>query len=224
MIVESVFLNHNEYALSLLEELGSSNVRNAKHVAIIPNAAIYYQCLVTKRQLGTIFAECWPAAVGTTCNGVQWCSSCAYPAARKQQHGTNRTNKQPVSTASAVALCVRPKQLLKEPQDKREGTSTIRRVWHVCGGLLVGFTLPSAIDFQSRWVLDITHGTPCACPNPKYLLTKNLLPKKYLGSKYFSSSRFLGNIARVKFWREIIPENIPCKTLFAAPEKNFTQI
>ena len=70
MVVEPLILNHNEYALSLLEELGRSNVRNAKHVAIIPNAAIYYQCLVTKRQAGTIFAECWPAAVGTTCNGV----------------------------------------------------------------------------------------------------------------------------------------------------------
>ena len=34
--------NHNEYALSLLKELGSSNIRNAKHVAIIQNAAIYY--------------------------------------------------------------------------------------------------------------------------------------------------------------------------------------
>ena len=94
MVVEPLLLNHNEYALSLLEELGRSNVRKAKHVAIIPNAAIYYQCLVTKRQLGTIFAECWPAVVGTTCNGVWWCSSYAYPAARKQQqHRTNRTNK-----------------------------------------------------------------------------------------------------------------------------------
>ena len=32
MVVEPLLLNHNEYALSLLEELGSSNVRNAKHV------------------------------------------------------------------------------------------------------------------------------------------------------------------------------------------------
>ena len=64
MVVEPLLLNHSEYALSLLEERGSSNVRNAKHVAIIQNAAIYYRCLVTKRQLGTIFAECWPAAVG----------------------------------------------------------------------------------------------------------------------------------------------------------------
>ena len=70
MVVEPLLLNLNEYALSLLEELGRSNVRNAKHVAIIQNAAIYYQCLVTKRQLGMIFAECWPAAVGTTCNGL----------------------------------------------------------------------------------------------------------------------------------------------------------
>ena len=70
MVVEPLLLNHNEYALSLLEELGRSNVRNAKHVAIIQNAAIYYQSLGTKRQLGTIFAECWPAAVGTTCNDV----------------------------------------------------------------------------------------------------------------------------------------------------------
>ena len=54
MVVEPLLLNHNEYALSLLEELGSLNVRNAKQVAIIQNAAIYYQCLVTKRQLGTI--------------------------------------------------------------------------------------------------------------------------------------------------------------------------
>ena len=53
MVVEPLLLNHNEYALSLLEELGISNVRNSKHVAIIPNAVIYYQCLVTKRQLGT---------------------------------------------------------------------------------------------------------------------------------------------------------------------------
>ena len=40
MVVEPLLLNHNEYALSLLEELGSSNVRNAKHVAIIQNVAI----------------------------------------------------------------------------------------------------------------------------------------------------------------------------------------
>ena len=70
MVVEPLLLNHNEYALSLLEELGRSNVRNAEHVAIIQNAVIYYRCLVTKRQFGTIFAECWPAAVGTSCNGV----------------------------------------------------------------------------------------------------------------------------------------------------------
>ena len=70
IVVEPLLLNHNEYALSLLEEHRGSNVRNAKHVAIIQNAAIYYQCLVTKRQAGTIFAECWPEAVGTTCNGV----------------------------------------------------------------------------------------------------------------------------------------------------------
>ena len=51
MVVEPLLLNHNEYALSLLKELGSSsllkelgssNIRNAKHVAIIQNAAIYY--------------------------------------------------------------------------------------------------------------------------------------------------------------------------------------
>ena len=65
MVVEPLLLNHSEYALSLLKELGSSNIRNAKPVAIIQNTAIYYQCLVTKRQLGTIFAECWPAAIGT---------------------------------------------------------------------------------------------------------------------------------------------------------------
>jgi len=53
---------------------------------------------------------------------------------------------------------------------------------------------------------------------------KNLLAEKYLSSKYFSSSRFSGNIPRVKFGSEILPENIPCKTLFAAPEKYFTQI
>ena len=70
MVVGMLLLHHNEYGLSLLKELGRSNVGNAKHVAIIQNAAIYYQCLVTKRQLGTIFAECWPAAVDTTCNGV----------------------------------------------------------------------------------------------------------------------------------------------------------
>ena len=70
MVVGPLLLNHNEYTLSLLEELGRSNIRNAKHVAINQIAAIYYQCLATKRQLGTIFAECWPAAVGTTCNGL----------------------------------------------------------------------------------------------------------------------------------------------------------
>ena len=35
MVVEPLLLNHNKYALSLLEELGRSNVPNAKHVAII---------------------------------------------------------------------------------------------------------------------------------------------------------------------------------------------
>ena len=30
MVVEPLLLNHNEFALSLLEELGRSNVRNAK--------------------------------------------------------------------------------------------------------------------------------------------------------------------------------------------------
>ena len=54
MVVEPLLLNNNEYALSLLEEVGRSNVRNAKHAAIVQNAAIYYQCLVTKRQAGTM--------------------------------------------------------------------------------------------------------------------------------------------------------------------------
>ena len=54
MVVEPLLLNNNEYAISLLEEVGRSNVRNAKHAAIVQNAAIYYQCLVTKRQAGTM--------------------------------------------------------------------------------------------------------------------------------------------------------------------------
>ena len=76
----------------------------------------------------------------------------------------------------------------------------------VCGGPLVGFTLPLAIAFQSRWVLGITPRHPLCSLHPQIFVGQNLLPEKYLGSKYFSSSRFLGNIARVKFWRKIFPE------------------
>ena len=54
MVVEPLLLNNNEYALSPLEEVGRSNVRKAEHAAIVQNAAIYYQCLVTKRQAGTM--------------------------------------------------------------------------------------------------------------------------------------------------------------------------
>ena len=46
MVVEPLFLNNNEYALSLLEEVGRSKVQNAKHAAIVQNAPIYYQCCV----------------------------------------------------------------------------------------------------------------------------------------------------------------------------------
>ena len=35
MVVEPLILNNDEYALSLLEEVGRSNVRNAKHAAIV---------------------------------------------------------------------------------------------------------------------------------------------------------------------------------------------
>jgi len=58
----------------------------------------------------------------------------------------------------------------------------------------------------------------CDRHTPKYLLGKNLLPEKYLGSKYLSRSRFLRNIPRVIFGREIFPENIPRKTLLAVPK------
>jgi len=54
----------------------------------------------------------------------------------------------------------------------------------------------------------------CDRHTPKYLLGKNLLPEKYLGSKYLSRSRFLRNIPRVIFGREIFPENIPRKGRF----------
>ena len=87
---------------------------------------------------------------------------------------------------------LRPKQLLKEPQEKREGTSTIRRVWHVCGGLLVGFTLPSAIDFQSRWVLDITHGTPTLLAPPQIFVGKKSAAQEIFGLEIFLEQQIFG--------------------------------
>ena len=117
---------------------------------------------------------------------------------------SHKSHQQVACIRRSSCVAVPPKQLLREPQDKREGTSTIRRVWHVCGGPLICFTLPSAIDFQSRWVLDITRSTPFVLvPTPNFCRDKNLLAEKYLSSKYFSSSRFSGNIPRVKFGSEI---------------------
>ena len=77
-----------------------------------------------------------------------------------------------------------------------------------------------------NWCLTVCQGVQtlstdmfaCDRHTPKYLLGKNLLPEKYLGSKYLSRSRFLRNIPRVRFWREIFPENIHRKTLLAAPK------
>ena len=98
----------------------------------------------------------------------------------------------------------------------------------VCGTCVAGFLLASPslrrLTFNPAGCWTSPAAPLVLAPPPNFLSAKNLLPKKYLGSKYFSSSRFLGNIPRVKFWREIFPENIPCKTLFAAPEKYFTQI
>ena len=82
-----------------------------------------------------------------------------------------------------------PKQLLREPQDKREGTSTLRRVWHVCDGLLV--------DFQSLWVLDIACGTPCARPTPKFLSAKNLNPKEIFVLEIFLEQQIFGKYCKI---------------------------
>ena len=54
MVVEALLLPQNDHADAMLEHLGNSSAPSAKHLTIIQNAAIYYQCLVTKHQAGTM--------------------------------------------------------------------------------------------------------------------------------------------------------------------------
>lgn len=53
MVVEALLLPQNEYSDSLLEYL-STQEYSAKLLAVIQNAAIYYQALVTKRVSGSM--------------------------------------------------------------------------------------------------------------------------------------------------------------------------
>ena len=109
-----------------------------------------------------------------------------------------------------------------ESHSTREKGSSTRRVQHVCSGLPVASSTLRRLTSNPAACCTSHRGTPCAATcarhTPKYLLGKNLLPEKYLGSKYLSRSRFLGNIPRVIFGREIFPENIPRKTLLAVPK------
>lgn len=53
MVVEALTLPRNEHSDALLEELSSAK-QTPKNLAVIQNAAMYYQALVTKRQAGTM--------------------------------------------------------------------------------------------------------------------------------------------------------------------------
>ena len=109
-------------------------------------------------------------------------------------------------------------------------TAFARKTWPKKNGVS-GFSYmvrryPVKAVKTGNWCLTVCQGVQtlstdmfaCDRHTPKYLLGKNLLPEKYLGSKYLSRSRFLRNIPRVIFGREIFPENIPRKTLLAVPK------
>lgn len=52
MVVEALLLPRNEHSDALLEQLSQRNY--PKVLTVIQNAAIYYQCLVTKHLAGTM--------------------------------------------------------------------------------------------------------------------------------------------------------------------------
>ena len=92
---------------------------------------------------------------------------------------------------------------------------------HVCSGLPVASSTLRRLTSNPGACCTSHRGTPCAklCPpHPQIFVGKKSAAEKYLGSKYLSRSRFLRNIPRVRFWREIFPENIPRETLLAAPK------
>ncbi|CAB1113947.1 unnamed protein product [Ectocarpus sp. CCAP 1310/34] len=56
MVVEALLLPRNEHSHDLLEYL-SHTKQTPKHLSLIQNAAAYYQCLVTKREAGTMSTQ-----------------------------------------------------------------------------------------------------------------------------------------------------------------------
>ncbi|CAM9382729.1 unnamed protein product, partial [Pylaiella littoralis] len=47
----------NDLSAMLLTTIGNCSKENSRHLAMVQNAAVYYQCLVTKRKIGTTNTE-----------------------------------------------------------------------------------------------------------------------------------------------------------------------